>query len=156
MKYYLPQLLILSFALILLQGCTMSKLLKQNRTEMERLAYEDLSKKEKFDGLAEVLVEVMESSLTFENPLKTFRYLEKFTKQNSDELKSLSGELKPWIDDMGRGEKISFTTRALARPYSRRMVKLVPRIQRMAKENEFELGPLQKAMLVYRLKGLIK
>ncbi|MCI4669286.1 MAG: hypothetical protein MRZ79_14220 [Bacteroidia bacterium] len=151
---FLTTTLILSS--LILTSCEMSKILKENRTEMDRLAYGRLSKQEKFDGLANVVVDVLETSLEFDSPLKTHKYLQKFSKQNETELQSLSGELGPWIKGMKFTDKVKFTKSTLSNPYSKRLTQVVPKVQRMAKENDFELGTLEKALLLYRLRGMVK
>lgn len=146
----------LSITALAMNSCQMSKILRENQAEISRLAYGDLSKQEKFDGLAEELVDVLETSLTLPSPVKTFRYLDKFTQQNERELNSLAAELGPWIKEMKLGEKIRFTTNVMSSPYSKQLVQVVPKVRQMAKENGYKLGTLDKILLIYKLKGLIR
>lgn len=156
MKNYLSISLGLLFTVFALNGCQMTRLLRENHSEMKRLAYEDLPKEEKFDGLAEELVEVLETSLTYSSPLKSYKYLNKFTQQNEAELNALSKELGPWIKQMKLIEKIKFTKSVMKSPYSKRMTQVVPKVQKMARENGYKLGTLEKILLIYKVKGLLK
>lgn len=156
MKKFLTISSSLLFVIFMLSGCQMSLLLRENRSELKRLAYGDISEQEKFDGLAKELVEVLETSLTFPSPFKTFKYLEKFTQQNEAELNALSGELGPWIKGMKLGEKIRFTKNVMSSPYSKELVQVAPKVRQMAKDNGYKLGALDKILLIYKVRGILK
>jgi len=143
------------FLFIGAQGCKMSRLLKEQQTEIERLAYGNMSEKEKFIGLAEVLIEATRIALDYDDPDKTLRYLTKFSKKNKKELRLLVEELEPWVNRMSKKDMLSLGQSIITKPYLRKLVTLGPRIVRLAEEGNAELGPLKQVLLLYRLRKII-
>ena len=132
--------------LLLASGCKISSQLRTHRKELDRLAFgENISKLDKFDGLATVLATALDESLSLTSPLKTYNYVNKFATQNQAALKALVEELEPWQNEMAQGEKIKFTARALAKPYSRKLIRVVPKVQKLVTEEGYNLGPLGKS-----------
>jgi hypothetical protein len=153
MKYLLPSLLIL---LLTLSSCANYRQLQAHRSELQRLAQSNLDPQEKFDGLAEVLATVLEESTDLSSPVKSYRYVQKFTNQNQRALDQLSSELLAWQADMNGPQKLAFTTRALSQGYSRRLIRVIPKLERTISENDYKLSGLEKTLLLFKLKRVFK
>ena len=142
---------------IFASGCQISQQLSTHRKELDRLAYgENVSKLDKFDGLATILATALDESTSLTSPLKTYKYVTKFSTQNEAALKSLVAELEPWQANMNQAEKIQFTARSLAKPYSRKLIRVVPKVQKMVSEEGYSLGPLEKVLILFKLKKMLK
>jgi len=152
MKNLIPFLLIV----MLLSGCTMSRMLSTHRSNIKSLTSNSLSEKAKFDGLANELADVLDQALTFERPSQKIKYLRKFSQQNSSDLQLLLGELNPWIQGMSQPQQLAFAGRALLQPYGRKLTQLVPKVQKLAEEENADLGTLEKLLILYQLKKLKK
>ena len=139
-----------------LAGCQVSALLRTQHSEMKRLAYSDLRPAEQFDGLAELIVDVLQSALDQPTPNKSLRYLQKFSQQNRQELELITDQLQTWMKDQPAPVRALFLTRALTQPYARDLVDLVPRTQQLIRERQGTVGSLQKALLLFRLREMIK
>ncbi|MEM7367391.1 MAG: hypothetical protein AAF587_02250 [Bacteroidota bacterium] len=142
--------------LALLSSCQISNQLRVHKTELQRLAYNEPENRAKFDGLAKVLVTALEEASARPTTTQTVRYVQKFSNQNDRSLRQLSTDLDAWIKGMGPGQRLAFGTRALSQSYSRKLIVLVPKIQKKAKEGGFELGALEKVLLLFKLKQLTK
>lgn len=140
----------------MLSGCQMAALLRDHRSEMDRLAYGNLRPVEQFDGLAELLVEVMEQALAQPTPNKSLRYLQKFSQQNRRELEITVNSLQTWLQEQPKPAQALFLTRAITKPYARELVDLVPRTQQLIRERKGTVGSLQKALLLFRLREMIR
>jgi hypothetical protein len=147
-------LLYASLLLVLcnLLACTVSKQLKVHRTELNRLAYDDLPPEEKFDGLATVVATALDEATNLESPVRTFRYLQRFSKQNGPELEVLTNELEPYVNNMNMAQKVAFVSRALTRPYGQQLVRLVPKVTKLMQSGDYKLGKLERTLALFALK----
>lgn len=139
-------------ALVMLNGCTMSRLLRDHRQDIRALMGNEVSPRERFDGLATELAQVLGEATDFDRPDQSLKYLRKFSQQNAKDLRQLYSELSRWIDSKNTVEKIAFAGRAMLHPYARDLLRLVPNVQAMAKAQNYELGALDKVLLLYQLK----
>lgn len=140
----------------MLSGCALSRQLSEHRREMKRIAYSDLNKKQRFDDFMVLMVGVLREANQMNSPLKTVKYVDKFTKQNEAELKVVTTELTDWIGQMKVTEGIAFGARTLQKPYSRELSRLIPDIQQKAKANGYQLNLLEKTLLLLKVRRLIK
>ena len=152
----ISRLCLLISLLLLVSSCQMSRQLQVHKTELQRLAFEEMEYREKFDGLAEVLVTALEEAAARPGPLGTVRYVQKFSRQNQRSLNRLGSDLNTWIQEMKPAQRVAFVTRALGKPYSRKLIVLVPRIQQKAKEGGYQLGALERVFVLYKLKQLTR
>ncbi|MEO0473519.1 MAG: hypothetical protein AAF206_28155, partial [Bacteroidota bacterium] len=136
-KIFFPVLILLIMGA--LSGCQMSKLLRQHQSEMQALAYDDLSKKEKYHRFGQVMAEVLDNSATFQSPYKTFRYLEKFTQQNQQEVELVTKDLEAWINGMGRAKKLALVGGSLTKPYGRKLINVFPKVSKSLNEGGYKL-----------------
>ncbi len=133
-------------------ACTVSKQLKSHRNEMSRLANESLPPRDKFDGLATEIAMVLNEATDLRGPVQTFRYLQRFSKQNGPALESLTNELEPYINNMNTAEKVAFVTRAMTRPYGQQLVRLIPKVNNLLASGDYKLGPLERTLGLFALK----
>jgi hypothetical protein len=138
--------------LLLGQGCSMSELLRDHRQDIEALMAKDMTPEARFHGLATELAQVLGEATDLNRPDQTLKYLRKFSKQNSRNLRLLYSELSPWVESKNTVEKITFAGRVLMQPYARDLLRLVPKVQTMAEQQTYELGPLDKILLFYQFK----
>lgn len=154
------QIIVRTFLLLtllaLMSGCQLSKQLQAHRSELDRLAYSEMGNREKFDGLAEVLVTALEEAAALSSNIRTVRYVQKFSNQNDASLRKLSNDLDGWIQGMNSRQRLAFATRALSQPYSRKLIRLVPNISKKAAEGGYNLGALERAFLLFKLKQMVK
>ncbi|WNJ21433.1 hypothetical protein [Pontibacter sp. G13] len=150
LPFWIGLVLVLSFV----QGCATSSMLRGHKSVMQNLAYGDLSAQEKFDGLAEELVNVLDEAFAMSGPVKSYKYVNKFSYQNEQEINKLTAELQGWIDDMSAADRVKLIARSASKPYSRKLMIQVPKIQKAVAENNYKLGPIEKAFLLYKLKRL--
>ena len=156
MSHFSRLVLLILISSILL-SCQMSQQLKTHRKELDRLAYGDnISMLDKFDGLADVLATALDESLTYDSPLKTYKYVNKFTVQNQAAIKILTEEINEWQNNMTQAEKIKFTARAMTKPYSRKLIRVVPKVQQSLEDGGYNLGPLEKVIVLFKVKQMIK
>lgn len=135
---------------LLLSGCTLTRQLNAHRATLNDLAYGDYTPQEKFDGLANTMVGVMDESLRIINPAKTYRYLDKFSAQNEDALTTLYTELNGWRNEMGTAQKVGFGARTLTKSYTRRLPGLANKLEK-------RLGSrLTQLLLLTKVAGLLK
>jgi DNA-directed RNA polymerase subunit F len=140
----------------LLSSCQISQQLKTHRKELERLAYgENVSMLDKFDGMATVIATALDESLSMNSPLKTYKYVNKFTAQNEESIKKLTEEINEWQGNMSQAERVKFTARSLTKPYSRKLIRVVPKVEQTLSEGDYKLGPLEKAIVLFKLKKMI-
>ncbi len=132
-NYFLFILAIISMSYF--SSCNMTKWLDTHRMEIIRLSQSSLSEQEKFDGLAETLATVMEQSLKFINPVKSYKYVNTFLDQNQRELDLLYNELNAWQQHMNTTEKISFGARSARKPYAKRLIDVVPAFRNKVENN---------------------
>ena len=142
--------------LVLLAGCQMSQQLKAHRSTLKQLAYSNLPENQKFDALAEELVLALEGALNQPSPVKTYRYINKFSKQNDPSLDRIGAELNTWIKDMRPGRKVAFVTSTLSQPYARKLVQLIPQLEQRMRSGGYKLGKLEKILLLYKVRQLLK
>lgn len=153
----LPIRLSLLFIIVIaLSGCQTTKWLKSHRSEMQRLAYSDMDTKEKFDGLGNELAAVLDEGTNLSSPIKTLRYLKRFSDQNESELTSLINEIDGWQQGMKMGEKIAFGSSLLTKSYARKLVFLVPKVSKMVEQNDYKIGKLEQMLLLFSLKKKIR
>ncbi|MDX1908947.1 MAG: hypothetical protein SF053_18060 [Bacteroidia bacterium] len=146
---------LLMFTLVLLSGCTGMKELQSHRQALKELATSSLAPEAKFDALAIIVADVLDEAAARPKPYQAFRHLDKFGRQNESSLQALSQELQTWLNEMGPVEKLSLAARTLSKPYSRKLIQTVPKITRMAQEEGYTLGPLEQALVLYRLRGIL-
>jgi len=128
----------------------MNKMLDKQQIELNRLANTDISNEEKFHGLAEVLVEVMENTIKLNGTKKPIKYVNSFTKQNKRSLDKLYKDLNEWQQGMKRGKKLKFGATVATKGYTYKMIKLVPKFKR-------KLGrQVNKAKFFLKLTGLVR
>ncbi|MEM7654549.1 MAG: hypothetical protein AAF399_00360 [Bacteroidota bacterium] len=142
--------------LILLSSCQMSRQLSVHQTNLKRLVNSNLSEQQKFDGLAEELVMVLEGAAGQASPLKTAKYLRKFSAQNKASLNVLYDDLDNWIKGMKPGRKIAFAAGTLSQPYARKLVQLIPEVEQRVKNGGYRMGTMEKILLLYRLRKMVK
>lgn len=134
----------------------MSRLLQDHRRDLRALLTEGVSEQEKFDGLATEVAQVLDAALDFERPSQKLRYIRKFTQQNDQELQQLSRELSTWISNQSLVQKSTFVARSLLQPYARELADLIPKFQQLAEQENYDPGALEKVLLLFQLKQLIK
>jgi hypothetical protein len=130
----------------------MSRLLSDHRQDILALMTPGMDEKARFDGLATELSQVLGEATDFNRPDQTLAYLRKFSKQNNRELLQLYSDLSLWIDGKSTMGKVSFAGYALMQPYADELLTLVPKVQRLASEGQYDLGALDKLLLLYQLK----
>lgn len=150
---YLPTFFL---AILIFSGCQTSQQLKTHRNAMHDLAYGGASNIDKFDGMATIIASVLDESTSLSSPYKTYKYIMKFVDQNQTEIVSITSELETWQANMDQAERLKFTARTVAKPYSRKLLTLVPKVTKMVEEGGYNLGPLEKALLLFKLKNMVK
>ncbi|MEL6135350.1 MAG: hypothetical protein AAFR59_18485, partial [Bacteroidota bacterium] len=135
--YYTAILYLCCFSLML-SACQMTKMMQADNQTMKRLAYGDVSHKEQFDGFAEVLIHVMEDAIAQPSPAKTYRYINKFTSKNDKEIQLITTDIRGWMKEMGPGEKLVFGARSIANPNTKRLMRLVPQLQKRLSDGDYK------------------
>lgn len=148
--------ILLCACLMGLSACQTTRQLRYHRSELDRLAFQNLGPVEKFDGLANTLVTVLEEATDRPSPYKTFRYLEKFSQQNEPALLRLATDLDQWQGNMNSGERIKFTARVSTKAYARRLVFLIPKVTKMMQDGDYKLRTLEKVLILFRLKKMLR
>jgi len=123
---------------------------------MQNLVMGPISPAEKFDAFAQIMADVLDEATNLNSPVKTFRYLNKFTKQNEDELDKLLAELEPWQANMSLAQKANFAKNAVVKPYGRKLVRLVPKVAKMMAEGDYKIGKLERVLLLFKLRQVLK
>lgn len=156
MKQKQYSFILLALSLWLLNGCIPTKQLRFHKVSMHNLVYAPISPSEKFDGFAKVMADVLDEATSLNSPVKTYRYLNKFTKQNDEELTKLLTDLEPWQSKMTLRQKANFAKNAVTKPYGRKLVRLVPKVTKMMANGDYKLGKLESALLLFKLKRVLK
>ena len=126
--------------------------LSVHKNALDRLAYGDMPPQEKFDGLANTLVSVIDESLRIVNPTKTYNYLDKFSKQNEDSLNKLIADLDTWRGEMNGPQKIAFGARTATKPYTRRLLNLGSKLKKRVGSRYTQLALLIKVSNLLKIK----
>ena len=140
----------------LFSSCRMSKQLSVHRSAMQALANSNLSPEHKFDALAETLSTVLGESLSLRSPVSTYRYLSKFSSQNDRELTIIIDELDTWQEQMTIGQKLKLAAQMAGKPYARKLLLQIPKVSNRMAEGDYKLGKLERALVLFKLKQLIK
>lgn len=119
----------LTLALVL-SGCANLKQLRLHKERIDALAYGNLSPQEKFDGLGEELVILLDVSLSRPSAIGTYKHVDKFTRQNEAALEKLVADLGAWQADMSGPQKVAFGTRVATKSYTRRFITLMPKFKK--------------------------
>ncbi|MEM6348338.1 MAG: hypothetical protein AAF927_30940 [Bacteroidota bacterium] len=146
----------LLLSLILLSSCTASKQLRAHRTELDRLANVETDSQKKFDGFATVVATALDEATNFESPIRTVRYLQRFTKKNQDEIVLLTDQLEEYLKSLNSAQRMALVGRSLTKPYGRKLARLIPKINKMVENGDFELGPLERTLGLFALKQAVK
>lgn len=156
MKQKQYSFIILALFLILSSGCLPTKQLRFHRLSLQNLVAAPISSAEKFDSFAQVMADVLDEATSLNSPVKTYRYLNKFSKQNDRELDLLLKDLEPWQANMSLGQKAKFAKNSLTKPYGRKLVRLIPKVTKMMANGDYKLGKLESALLLFKLKKVLK
>lgn len=146
----------IALCLLMLSACTVSKQLRAHRTELDRLANVESDPQQKFDGLAMVIATTLDEATEFESPIRTWRYLQRFSKQNEDELVLLTSQLEEYVQSLNAAQRVAMVSRALTQPYGRKLARLIPKVNKMLQSGEYELGPLQRTLGLFALKRAVR
>lgn len=149
---YFPFYLIILAFLFTLSGCATMKQLSVHKNALERLAYGDMPPQEKFDGLANTLVSVMDESLRIINPTKTYNYLDKFSNQNEAALNKLVSDLDTWRGEMNGPQKVAFGARTATKPYTRRLLNLGGKLKKRIGSKFTQLALLVQVSNLLKIK----
>lgn len=153
-KQYL--VLLLTFSLFSLNACLPTKQLKVHKQAIRSLISSPLSSADKFDAFAQVTADVLDEATSLNSPVKTYRYLNKFSNQNDREIGILLKELEPWQADMSLRQKANFAKNAITKPYGRKLVRLVPKVTKMMAQGDYKLGKMEKVLLLFKLRKVLK
>lgn len=145
-------LLLLITLTFVLGGCTTMRQLSVHKNTLDRLAYGDMPPQEKFDGLANTLVSVIDESLRIVNPTKTYNYLDKFSNQNRASLNKLYEDLDAWRAGMNKAQKVAFGARTLTKPYTRRLANIGPKLKKRIGSRYTQLALLVKISNLLKIK----
>ena len=140
----------------MLTACTASKQLRTHRSALDRLTYGDVSPQEKFDGFATVLATVLDEATNFGSPVRTARYLQRFSHQNQAEITLLTDQLETHLNSLTQAQKIAFVGRAMTQPYGRQLLNLVPKVTKLIEAGDYKLGPLERTLGLFALKQTLK
>ncbi|MEL6252865.1 MAG: hypothetical protein AAFR87_12705 [Bacteroidota bacterium] len=153
-KQYLIYVLILP--LLLFTSCTTSKQLKMHKQSLRSIVSSPMSAEDKFDAFAQITADVLDEATSLNSPVKTYRYLNKFSKHNDRELGILLKELEPWQANMSFKQKANFAKKAVTKPYGRKLVRLVPKVTKMMAKGEYKIGKMEQVLLLFKLRKVLK
>ncbi|MFK7923029.1 MAG: hypothetical protein AB8H47_13785 [Bacteroidia bacterium] len=142
--------------LILMSGCTAGKQLRVHRTELDRLANVEVDPQKKFDGFATVIATALDEATNFESPVRTVRYLQRFSKQNQDEIVLLTDQLEEYMQSLNSAKRMAMVGRALTKPYGRKLARLIPKVTKLMENGDYKLGSLERTLGLFALKQVIK
>ncbi|MEL6674749.1 MAG: hypothetical protein AAFR61_21255 [Bacteroidota bacterium] len=134
----------------------MGKQLKVHRSNMDFLAQSAMKPAEKFDRLAEIMATVLDEALQQPSPVKTYRFLDKFSKQNEASLDMVVAELTTWQKNLNAAQKFRILGQATQKPYAKKLLRTVPQTLQMMEDGEYKLGKLEKALVMFKLRQMFK
>lgn len=146
----------LLLSLFLLNSCLPTKQLKMHRQALRSIISSPMSSEDKFDAFAQITADVLDEATSLNSPVKTYRYLNKFSSQNDRELGILLKELEPWQADMSLKQKANFAKNAVAKPYGRKLVRLVPKVSKMMANGDYKIGKMESVLLLFKLRKVLK
>lgn len=146
----LPASLLIS--LLLLSSCAGSLQLRQHHQALVRLATAPLSPEEAYDGLATVLVAVIQDANELPHVDQRIQFLRKFAKQNNEEIRTIVQRLDAMQANMRPAEKIQFLANMVRTNSTSELIRLLPGVLDLLKEEEGELGDFRKLLLLYRIR----
>ncbi len=137
---------------LLLTACTGTLLLRQHHKMLVRLATAPLSAEEAYDGLATVLVAVIQDANELPHVDQRVQFLRKFAKQNNDEIRLIVQRLDAMQANMRPLEKIQFLTNMVQKNSTSELIRLMPDALKLIREDDGEMGDLRKLLLLYRIR----
>jgi DNA repair ATPase RecN len=146
----LPVLLLLP--LLMLPACAGTLLLRQHHQTLVRLNTASLSPEEAYDGLATVLVAVIQDANRFPHADQRIQFLRKFAKQNNAEIRGILQRLDAMQANMRPVEKVQFLANMIRKSSTSELIRLLPDTLELLKEEDGELGDLRKLLLLYRIR----
>ena len=152
--FHLPILIVLILALSQ-TGCSVQRALADYRTRISALAYGDASPQEKFDGMAVIMVDAMNTSMKFVDPRKNYAFVEKFVEENEKALEKLQSDISTYQNSLSSTEKIKFYGRAATKPYARDLIELIPTFTKKLERRPKAVLFLGKLLSVFTPGGLL-
>lgn len=149
----ISNILVVTTCLMLFTSCAMQKQLQTHKSEIERISSEELAPKEKYDALAEELIDVIDESLRYIPPEKTNRYLETYVNRYDSELDGVNLELKEWWADKTTAERIAFGARSASKSYTLRLFNIHRKLKKRLEHKDLVVNSkLSQLIDLYRFK----
>ncbi|MEO1517154.1 MAG: hypothetical protein AAFV95_19170 [Bacteroidota bacterium] len=122
--------LLFGFLLCSLGSCSISKRLQSHQQLLKQTAESDAPAPEKLDVLASSLVQMMDEGLSFINPKKGKRFVERYGQTNRESIFKILEESIEWQKQLTTVEKIGYGASLLTKPYTRDLIQLAPKFKR--------------------------
>ncbi len=133
--------ILLFWVTILVWGCAgpqSGSLSPDTRTEMDKLADQNIDMREKYYQLSIQLAQIMEETAAIENDAAAIEKLREFLSDNDVALARLSSQFDNWQKHESDENVITFITQYNEQPSARKMRQLAPRLhQRFAYEKGY-------------------
>lgn len=137
-------------------GCASTLMLRNHHQALKQLAKGNLPPKDTFEGLAGVMVGVFRDALSLPKVDQRVNFLRKFSKQNDQEIRLIFQRLNAWQDGMKPREKIQFATSTLQSPNTAELVRMMPEVLQLLREDDTSLGNMRKLLLLYRVRQWLR
>ena len=121
-------------------GCAslkQNKWLNNHRQNLQQLASSNLSAEQKLDGLVQNYVVLMNEGLSFVNPVKGAKYIQKYQDQNKDAMEKILKDTEKWQSGLNALDVVSLAARTAKKPYMGDLIKLVPKFKKKYNQYAF-------------------
>jgi len=143
---------ILSMAM--LTSCNVAKQMKANvltrQSALEKAAFGDANIKEKIKVLGAETVPALEQSLSYSKTKHTVKYIDIFSAQNEKPILKLVKDIEAHAQSLGMVEKVGFFANILKDPSTRKLVDLVPKLEKKVQRT------VKTFMLLGKIVGAVK
>jgi len=147
-------ILLAILSMVMLTSCSVTKKMKADvltrQSALEKAAFGDASIKEKIKVLGAETVAALEQSLTYAKTKHTVKYIDIFSAQNEKPILKLVKDIEAHAQSLGTLEKVGFFANILKDPSTRKLVDLVPKLEKKVQRK------VKTFMLLGKIVGAVK
>ena len=110
------------------------KLLDTYENRISTIAKGGESPEQKFDALAGTLVDVMEETIRIGKIRPGVKFIKGFSEENKPTIEKIITDLSVWQKNMSIAEKALFWGKVAFKPYTRKLVLLVPKFEKTVQQ----------------------
>ncbi|NNE28417.1 MAG: hypothetical protein HKN16_02195 [Saprospiraceae bacterium] len=135
----------------------MLEALNLHRSAILQAAGDGVDPNDKMDILGNTFAAVLNESLSYGSIKKSVKHIDRFSKQNENDLEKIFGDINSHVESLNRNERRRFFLRLATKPYTLDIIKAVPKVEKKISRriNTFIFfNKLQKLLKPEKILGL--